>query len=94
MIVRFRQAARADIAAIHEYISRDNPIAARQVVAAIERATDRLSQFPHSGRIGAVETTRELVVPRLPFIAVYRVTAEAVEIITVFNAAEDRRRGQ
>ena len=93
MIVRFSQAARADIAAIHEYIFRENPNAARQVVAAIERATDRLSEFPLSGRMGAVETTRELVIPRLPFIAVYRVTTDAVEIIAVFHAAQDRPRG-
>ena len=93
MIVRFTQIARADIAAIFEYISRDNPSAARHVVTAIENATDRLSQFPQSGRIGAIETTRELVVPRLPFIVVYRVINDTVEIIAVFHAAQDRPRG-
>jgi len=93
MNVRFTQEARDDLSAILEYISRNNPNAARQVVAAIERATDRLSQFPQSGRLGAVETTRELVIPRLPFIAVYRVANEAVEIIAVFHAAQNRPRG-
>ncbi|MBC8036289.1 MAG: type II toxin-antitoxin system RelE/ParE family toxin [Rhizobiales bacterium] len=93
MNVRFTQEARDDLAAILEYILRDNPRTAQQVVAAIERATDRLSQFPQSGRLGAVETTRELVVPRLPFIAVYRVTIDTVEIIAVFHAAQDRPRG-
>jgi len=92
MSVLFTQAARADIAAIHEYISRDNPNAARQVVTAIEHATDQLSLFPQSGRVGAIETTRELVVPRLPFIVVYRITKDTVEIIAVFHAAQDRPR--
>lgn len=93
MNVRFTQEARDDLAGIAEYISRENPVAARQVVGAIERATGRLSQFPQSGRVGAVETTRELVVPRLPFIAVYRVATDAVEIIAVFHAAKNRPRG-
>ena len=93
MNVLFTQSARADIAAIFEFISRDNRIAAQQVVAAIERATDRLAQFPLSGRVGGVPATRELVVPRLPFIVVYQVTSTSVEIIGVFHAAQDRPRG-
>lgn len=93
MKVLFTSAARADIAAIFEYIARDNRNAARQVVAAIEYATDRLALFPQSGRVGAVETTRELVVPRLPFIVVYRIQGDMVEIIAVFHAAQDRPRG-
>jgi toxin ParE1/3/4 len=92
MKVYFTTAARADIATIHEYISRDNPQAARRVVAAIERSTDRLTLFPYSGRPGAVEATRELIVPRLPYIAVYRVMEAAVEIISVFHAKQDRPR--
>jgi toxin ParE1/3/4 len=93
MIVAFTQSARADIAAIYDYIAPDSPTAARRVASAIERATHRLSTFPQSGRIGAVETTREIVVPRLPFIAVYRITSDAVEVIAVFHAAQDKPRG-
>jgi toxin ParE1/3/4 len=45
--------------------------------------------FPYSGRQGSVEGTYELVVSRLPYIAVYRVT-DSVEIVAVFHAAQDR----
>ena len=93
MNVTFTKAAQADIAEIHRYIAWENPAAASNVVAAIERATTRLSIFPLSGRIGAVETTRELVIPKLPFIAVYQITTDAVEIIAVFHAAQDKPRG-
>ncbi len=89
MIVRFTVRAQADIQAIHDYIAVHNPLAAIGVVAAIENATQRLAQFPLSGRAGAVDATRELVVPRLPYIAVYRVSAETVEIIGVFHAAQN-----
>ena len=93
MNVTFTKAAQADIEEIHRYIARENPAAAANVVAAIKRAATRLSAFTLSGRIGAVETTRELVIPKLPFIAVYRLTADAVEIIAVFHAAQDKPRG-
>jgi toxin ParE1/3/4 len=76
-----------------DYIAKDNPNVARRVVLAIEQATSRLGRFPFSGRIGVVESTRELVMPRLPFIIVYRVTDATVDIIGVFHAAQDRPRG-
>lgn len=93
MIVRFTASAQADIQAIFDYIVRDNPLMASRVVSDIEVAIDRLGRFPLSGRIGAVEATRELVIPRLPFIAVYRVAETSVDIIAVFHAAQDRPRG-
>jgi toxin ParE1/3/4 len=49
--------------------------------------------FPYSGRRGSVEETYELVVPRLPYIVVYRVT-ERVEIVAIFHAAQQRDRNE
>lgn len=93
MKVVYRRSALADIENIHSFISRKNPFAATSVVARIRNATDRLEQFPLSGRRGAIEGTHELVVPKLPHIVVYEVSSGAVDIIAVFHAAEDRQRG-
>jgi toxin ParE1/3/4 len=49
--VAWRKQARADIASIREYIARDSPANARKVVAAIERAADRLVDFPYAFRM-------------------------------------------
>jgi toxin ParE1/3/4 len=92
MIVRFSVAARADIQSIHDYIAQENPRIAAHVVGTIEKSTLRLAMFPLSGRIGAVETSRELVIPRLPYIVVYRLVAETVEIIAVFHASQNKPR--
>jgi toxin ParE1/3/4 len=92
MIVRFTLQARADIQSIHDYIALENPVMAGRIVGAIELATGRLAQFPLLGRTGAVAATRELVIPRLPYIAVYRVNVDKVEVIAVFHAAQDRPR--
>jgi toxin ParE1/3/4 len=93
MRVQFSQAAQTDIQSIYDFISVENPMAAKRVVAAIELATRRLQDFPLSGRGGAVEGTRELVIPQLPYIAVYVVGEDNVEIIAVFHAAQDKPRG-
>jgi toxin ParE1/3/4 len=93
MIIRFSREAKADVQSIFDYIAQDNPRIAARVVGEIEISTLRLALFPLSGRSGAVPTTRELVVPRLPYIAVYRVNDDAVEIIAVFHAAQDKPRG-
>jgi toxin ParE1/3/4 len=93
MKVVFSRAAQADISEIHRYIARDNPYAAKRVVAAIEEATGQLEEFPYSGRVGGVAGTRELVVRALPYIVVYRVLPDLAEVIAVFHAAQDSPRG-
>jgi len=93
MTVRFSVSALADIQSIYDFVAQEAPSAAARIVSGIDEAAGRLDRFPLSGRIGAVELTRELVVPRLPNIVVYRVTKGAVEIIAVFHAARDIPRG-
>ena len=93
MKIYFSRRAQADIQSIHDYIAHDNIEMARRVVAEIEQSTLRLSDFPLSGRKGAVETTRELVIPRLPYIAVYCLVSDRIEIIAVFHAAQNFPRG-
>jgi addiction module RelE/StbE family toxin len=89
MKVVYRREALADLDRIFTYIARDRPNAAGHVVERIRSSIGRLEMFPYSGRQGSVEGTYELVVSRLPYIAVYRVT-DSVEIVAVFHAAQDR----
>jgi toxin ParE1/3/4 len=93
MNIRYSRVAQADIQSIFDYIAQENPKAAARVVSLIESSVMRLELFPLSGRSGAVAGTRELVVPRLPYIAVYQITLEVVEIIAVFHAAQNKPRG-
>jgi toxin ParE1/3/4 len=61
--------ALSDRDAIFSYIEADNPRAAVHVDEQIAAAVQRLIEFPESGRPGRVAGTRELVVPRTPYIA-------------------------
>jgi addiction module RelE/StbE family toxin len=71
------------------FIAATNPTAARAVRHRIRTAVLRLRDFPESGRHGQVAGTRELVVPGLPYIVVYTVRHDAVEILRVFHTAMD-----
>jgi addiction module RelE/StbE family toxin len=93
MRVQFSRAAQADIQSIYDFIAFENPAAAKRVISEIELAVNRLADFPLLGRTGAVENTRELALSRLPYIVVYAVGEDAVEIIAVFHAAQDKQRG-
>jgi addiction module RelE/StbE family toxin len=73
---------------IGDHIARDNPKAAASVVARIVTAVDALALHPAMGRPGRLAGTRELVVPALPYLIAYRVTAKTVDILTVMHAAQ------
>ena len=53
----------------------------------IFEAVDSLILYPLLGRAGRVVGTRELVISRTPYIAVYRVRGQVVEVLAVQHTA-------
>jgi toxin ParE1/3/4 len=47
-----------------------------------------LDIYPLMGRLGRVEGTRELVIANTPYILIYRVKLESVEILRVFHTSK------
>jgi toxin ParE1/3/4 len=83
--------AAEELERICERIERDNPETARRVARAIyDDGCARLEAFPYLGRASSrMPRRRELVFPPLPYIVVYKVTEDAVEISHVFHGAQD-----
>ena len=69
-MIWLEEAAR-DLDRIVEYIAEDNPAAALAVLSTIRDAPLVLLEYPHIGRPGRVQGTRELVVSGLPYILPY-----------------------
>ena len=88
MQIRWSANAAEDLFRIIDYIRKDNPSASQRVARAIYESVGSLESFPRLGRVGRVEGTRELPVPSLPFLVVYRVTQEAVEVAGVIHGAQ------
>jgi toxin ParE1/3/4 len=82
--------AAEDLERICEWIERDNPEAARRVAQTIYDQCFRLKDFPNIGRPSRrVEGRRELTFAPLPYIVVYQVKPDAVEISRVFHGAQE-----
>ncbi len=91
MEVRWSLPAADDLERICAWIERDNPEAARRVAQTIYDTCGQLKDFPHMGRTSRMSGRRELTFAPLPYVAVYRVTAHAVEILRIYHAAQDRK---
>jgi addiction module RelE/StbE family toxin len=78
-----------DLARIVEYIREDNPSAAQRIARTIYEAVASLRTLPERGRIGRAPNTRELVFAPLPYIAVYEIVANQVQVLRIRHTSQD-----
>jgi len=89
MQVFYTRRALRDLSNIHTHIAADNPAAASRMAVELMAACDRLEQFPERGRLGRRRGTRELTTV-WPYVIVYKVTRQQVEILAVWHGAQQR----
>jgi addiction module RelE/StbE family toxin len=74
---------------IFQHIASDNQEAAHRVVRRIHEAVERAAQMPFSARAGKRAGTRELVVSGTPYIVVYRIREEGIQILRIVHGAQN-----
>ncbi len=87
MLVWLRRAI-ADRDAQLEYIAQDNLHAAIDQGDRIAHQVGQLVQHPKMGRVGRKQGTRELVISRTPFIVVYRLKGERIELLRLLHGSQ------
>jgi len=92
MKVRITDPAKADLLNIRLYLEAQSPAAARKIGRRLRNACLSLSDFPNSNRIGGLADTRENVAV-WPYVIVYRVLSDEIQILRVWHGAQDRPRG-
>ena len=90
MQIRWTYAAAEDLEHIKEYLTEHHPQLAQSTVLELYETICSLKTSPRRGRLGREEGTRELVLPPLPFIVVYRVKDEAIEVLHIYHGAQNR----
>ena len=85
--IEWREPAVADLMAIVDYISDDNPGAALALMDEIQTKVAQLADHPKRCRPGRVAGTRELIV-RPNYLVVYAETAAKVTVLRVLHAAQ------
>ena len=89
MRIRWTEPAADDLIGICDYTEEhEGPQAARRLAQRLYEGIDSLAEFPLRGRPGRKEGTRELVFARVPFLAVYRVRDDTVEVLRILHGAQ------
>lgn len=95
MKLRVTHDARDDLEGLRSHIVANAGAGiADMVIGRIGTGLSTLAAFPHIGHGGHVPGTFEMVVPRLPFVVVYRVDFNDIErelvVLRVYHTARDR----
>jgi toxin ParE1/3/4 len=78
----------SDFVALRARIEQSNPAAAQRIALRILHHVDTLlPDNPEMGRPGRVPGTRELVIPRTPYIVPYRLEGDIIQILRVYHGA-------
>jgi toxin ParE1/3/4 len=88
--VIWREVAELELYDLVRFIARDKPDAAEAILDTLLDTAGRLGKFPAMGIKGHVAGTRELIVPHLPYILIYRKRGDRVEILNLFHASRHR----
>jgi toxin ParE1/3/4 len=88
MELRWTPEAAADLERITDYLFEKTPDHAPELVRSIYSAPSALLFFPRRGRPGKKAGTRELVLSPLPYLVVYRISGESIQILRILHGAQ------
>ncbi len=87
MIIKWLPKALDDLEILREYIENDNPSASEKVIQHIIKSLGYLIDNPELGRPGRIINTRELLLSGLPYVIVYKIKNNFIEVLRVFHGA-------
>jgi toxin ParE1/3/4 len=90
MRIRWTPAAAADLQRISDYLKEHHSHYRQPTMRKLYEDIGSLKQWPQRGRIGREDGTRELLFPPTPYVAVYRVREQTIEVMRIYHAAQDR----
>jgi addiction module RelE/StbE family toxin len=88
MQIKWLRQALRNLEQAHNYILKENPTAAQELILKIQNAASQLENYPFMGKSGRVEGTRELIISNSPYIIIYRIQEESVEILRVLHTSK------
>jgi toxin ParE1/3/4 len=91
MRVRWTVPAADDVENIKAYLDANYPHFAEPTVRTIYQRIRALKAAPHQGRPGHRRGTRELPLSPLPYIVVYAIKSDAVEVLHIYHGTQDWR---
>jgi plasmid stabilization system protein ParE len=90
MLIRWTPAAARDLQNVSDYLNEHHPQYRHPTLRKVYATIQSLKEWPYRGRIGREEGTRELLFPPLPYVAVYRVKDQSIEVLRIYHTVQDR----
>lgn len=90
MRIRWTTPAAADLESIKKYLDIHYPHLSHSTIRTLYDGVRSLKSMPGRGRVGLKEGTREILFHPLPYILVYRLKDDVIEILRIYHGAQDR----
>ena len=87
MRIRWTPAAASDLEQISNFLKDRHPNYWRPTITKLCEGIRALKDWPNRGRPGREAGTRELLFPPMPYIAVYRIREQTLEVLRVYHTA-------
>lgn len=88
--VRWRKRALADLRDFHDWLSTLDRAKPRQTISRIHAAAESLKRLGDYGRPSIEPGVREPSVRNAPYVIVYRIDGDVVDVLAVYHTAQDR----
>lgn len=89
-LIRWTPAAASDLQHVSDYLAEHHPQYRHPTLRKVYAAIQSLKEWPYRGRAGREEGTRELILSPLPYVAIYRVNDQSIEVLRIYHAGQDR----
>lgn len=80
--------AALDLERIADYLFEQAPEHAPELIRTLYNTPTTLLSFPHRGRPGKKAGTRELVLSPLPYLVVYRIIGDIIQLLRILHGAQ------
>jgi addiction module RelE/StbE family toxin len=90
MRIRWTPPAAADMQGISDYLKARQPHYRQPTMRKLYEKIRALKETPYIGRPGRIEGTREIFFSPMPYVAVYRVEGQTLEIWRIWHTSQRR----
>lgn len=87
MKIVWTKLALKDLQQVRNYILKDHPQAANDMLERIGKSVDGLLAYQNLGRPGRLKGTRELMIVGTPYLVPYRIKKDQIQILAVMHGA-------
>jgi toxin ParE1/3/4 len=90
MRIRWTPPAVADMQSISDYLKEHHPHYRQPTMRKLYETIRALKGAPYRGRPGRIEGTREILFQPMPYIAVYRIHEQSIEVWRIHHTSQGR----